>query len=634
MHVLLDLYGVLLDHEKMFRGYRERLAELLSARFGGAPEAWRRAHDEAWVTYLQRVNSVDWESRGYADIVDELDARHLLEIFDRVGVAGPPADASPCRGNSNGRRCPASTRDTRMHVPQSSGSDRPDTGCTWPRAAARRTTQRSEARACSTGLIGSSRAIRRTRRKDSPGTGKRSPISSESSPRTVSSWTTGSTISRPPPRSESWRSCWTGRPRTDRSPCHCTWKRPSATSRDSRTGSNSGSRRDRIESGPGRRLARRASVPLLRGIFGVNPFERLWSHALQLHVAHAIPDFAEEDLLLHPVSEPDRPADFRPRAAVAFRDDVHEILRVVRLRVALVGAEVGAVLEAGLRDDAAAREILVRLQAEFEVRLDRLRLLDEPRKSDRTVRVRVPYFDEPGLQQVRRLEEAELQPTPDDLPEETGVVERLRLDLIDHDRAVPEKVDDDLGLPEGGRWMPAGVCLPDAVVRQIALFIHEPEEERLPDRRRFLRPPEEFRQVEHRTFAQRSHPIFARRLLRRAAPRIHLEIEGSAAGLDDVAAGPQVAVHEVANLERGHRSTRGPEQLPGGHRPPAASHLEPASLDEVHRLQEIQLEAASGSRGAEEPAVVDPAPFRGVVDDHAVVEQFPRHRGRRRPGPR
>src|SRR5881296_2247957 len=32
-------------------------------------------------------------SRGYADIVDELDARHLLEIFDRVGVADRPADA-------------------------------------------------------------------------------------------------------------------------------------------------------------------------------------------------------------------------------------------------------------------------------------------------------------------------------------------------------------------------------------------------------------------------------------------------------------------------------------------------------------------------------------------------------------
>ena len=227
-----------------------------------------------------------------------------------------------------------------------------------------------------------------------------------------------------------------------------------------------------------------------------------------------------------------------------------------------------------------------------------------------------------------------MQATSDDLPEETGVVERLRLDLINHDRAVPEKVDDHLGLPERGRRMTARVRLPDAIVRQIALFVHEPEEERLPDRRCVLRPTEEFRQVEDRALAQRPHPIFARRLLRRAAPRIHLKIEGSAAGLDDVAAGPQIAVHEVPNLERGDRSARGSEQLPGGHRPPPASHLEPASLDEVHRFQEIQLEAASGSGGAEEPSVVDPAPLRWVVDDHAVVEQFPRHRGRRRPGPR
>src|SRR5207245_3439748 len=152
----------------------------------------------------------------------------------------------------------------------------------------------------------------------------------------------------------------------------------------------------------------------------------------------------EEDLLLHPVSEADRPADFRPRAAVAVREQVHEILRVVRLRGALVGGEVGVVLEAGLRDDAAAREILLRLQAEFEVGLNRLRLLDEPRKSDRTVGLRVPYFDEPGLQQVRRLEEAELQPTSDDLPEETRVVERLRLGLIAHDRAVPQTAKADL----------------------------------------------------------------------------------------------------------------------------------------------------------------------------------------------
>ena len=92
MHVLLDLYGVLLDHEKMFRGYRDRLAELLTARFGGDPDAWRRAHDEAWVAYLQQVNATDWDQRGYADVVDDLDARYLADMFDRAGVT-PPEDA-------------------------------------------------------------------------------------------------------------------------------------------------------------------------------------------------------------------------------------------------------------------------------------------------------------------------------------------------------------------------------------------------------------------------------------------------------------------------------------------------------------------------------------------------------------
>src|SRR2546427_10344515 len=89
MHVLLDLYGVLLDHEKMFRGYRERLAELLTARFGGDPDVWRRAHDEAWVTHVQRGNAADWEARGYAGGVGGPDARHLLEVFERAGVLAP-----------------------------------------------------------------------------------------------------------------------------------------------------------------------------------------------------------------------------------------------------------------------------------------------------------------------------------------------------------------------------------------------------------------------------------------------------------------------------------------------------------------------------------------------------------------
>ena len=49
MHELLYLDGVLIHHEKMYRGYGERLAELLMARFGGDPDVWRRTYDEAWV---------------------------------------------------------------------------------------------------------------------------------------------------------------------------------------------------------------------------------------------------------------------------------------------------------------------------------------------------------------------------------------------------------------------------------------------------------------------------------------------------------------------------------------------------------------------------------------------------------
>lgn len=92
MHILLDLYGVVLDHEKTFRLYRDRLAEILAERFGGDPDAWRRAHDEAFVTYSRRVNEAEWEARGYGAIVDELDASHLLDIFERVGGSPRPLD--------------------------------------------------------------------------------------------------------------------------------------------------------------------------------------------------------------------------------------------------------------------------------------------------------------------------------------------------------------------------------------------------------------------------------------------------------------------------------------------------------------------------------------------------------------
>src|SRR5207245_3834516 len=111
-------------------------------------------------------------------------------------------------------------------------------------------------------------------------------------------------------------------------------------------------------------------------------------------------------------------------------------------------------------------------------------------------------------------------PPPDDLPEEAGFVKRLRLDLVDHDRPITEEVHHDACLPDGRLLVAARMRFPDAVVRQIALFVHEAEEECLPDRGRLLRSPEEFRQVEHGALAQSAHPLLARSLLWRAAARL------------------------------------------------------------------------------------------------------------------
>lgn len=92
MHVLLDLYGVLLDPERTVRGYREKVADLLASRFGGDPVVWRRAHDDAFMSYVNRIGAADWDARGWAEIVDELDAKNILDVLDRAGVVERPAE--------------------------------------------------------------------------------------------------------------------------------------------------------------------------------------------------------------------------------------------------------------------------------------------------------------------------------------------------------------------------------------------------------------------------------------------------------------------------------------------------------------------------------------------------------------
>lgn len=92
MHVLLDLYGVVLDHEKMLQGYRTRIATLLGQKFGGDRETWLRAHDEAFAEYTKSADRAAWSARGYAEIVDELDVDFLIGMLDRAGINERPGD--------------------------------------------------------------------------------------------------------------------------------------------------------------------------------------------------------------------------------------------------------------------------------------------------------------------------------------------------------------------------------------------------------------------------------------------------------------------------------------------------------------------------------------------------------------
>src|SRR5213080_407309 len=237
MHVLLDLYGVLLEHEKTFRGYRERLAALLAARFGGEAEAWRRAHDEAFVTYTRRANEADWDARAYGDVVDELDARHLQEMFERVGV--PPATGDPLRLSRELEREALAQVNARF----------PDARSAIERLrrmghrvyVATGGSETNEAALRGAGLAG---LIDGIFSGHSQGVHKSRPTYWSEVPRTIgarpwtASWSTiASTTSRPRPRWGSLHCSSTAREPTARRPCLPTSRRPCETSRACRNGS-------------------------------------------------------------------------------------------------------------------------------------------------------------------------------------------------------------------------------------------------------------------------------------------------------------------------------------------------------------------------------------------------------------
>lgn len=93
MHVFLDLWGVVLDSDRMQRAYGQHLADRLTKRFGGSPEAWLQSYDAAWQAYVREAESVDWEQRPWAATVEDLDARFVLGLLEAGGARWRPADA-------------------------------------------------------------------------------------------------------------------------------------------------------------------------------------------------------------------------------------------------------------------------------------------------------------------------------------------------------------------------------------------------------------------------------------------------------------------------------------------------------------------------------------------------------------
>ncbi len=92
VRVFLDLWGVLLDSDKMQREHGRALARYLSERFGGDEGAWLTAHTAAWTAYVQAIESPSWDRTHWAATVDDLDGRFIVSLLERVGIAWRPED--------------------------------------------------------------------------------------------------------------------------------------------------------------------------------------------------------------------------------------------------------------------------------------------------------------------------------------------------------------------------------------------------------------------------------------------------------------------------------------------------------------------------------------------------------------
>ncbi len=91
--VFLDLWGVLTSSPAMEAAYRQRLAEVLSARHGGTLDAWLRAHDVAYEWYKDHMDRPEtWAGGTWIEVVRRAGKKNVERMFLEAGVP-PPHEA-------------------------------------------------------------------------------------------------------------------------------------------------------------------------------------------------------------------------------------------------------------------------------------------------------------------------------------------------------------------------------------------------------------------------------------------------------------------------------------------------------------------------------------------------------------